>query len=47
MMYDVCLTSICNPVSRLKSEPICCTKDHGGASITCDNYCDDYYDVAC
>ena len=32
---------------RLSSSPICCTKDHGGASITCDNYCDSYSDPAC
>merc|ERR1712110_449579 len=40
-VFDAC------PYGRLSSSPICCTKDHGGASITCDNYCDSYSDPAC
>ena len=32
-------------ISRLSSSPICCTKSEIG--INCDNYCDDYYDIAC
>merc|ERR1711936_1367528 len=40
-VFDAC------PYGRLSSNPICCTKGTGGASITCDNYCDSYSDPAC
>ena len=38
---NVVMIKIC----RLSSSPICCTK--GEIGINCDNYCDDYYDIAC
>merc|ERR1719245_2368595 len=39
-----CVFDSC-PYGRLSSSPICCTKSEIG--INCDNYCDDYYDIAC
>merc|ERR1712203_981569 len=41
-----CVFDSC-PYGRLSSNPICCTKGTGGATINCDNYCDSYDDPAC
>merc|ERR1711953_1480133 len=42
----ICVFDSC-PYGRLSSNPICCTKGTGGATINCDNYCDSYDDPAC